>query len=63
MSHHFPVYRSHESEHVLQINKHVSTRVRAIARETLKMSELDLDDFLGEQPADKVVKIIITGNL
>ena len=55
MSHHFPVYHSHEAEHVSPLKKHVSTRVREIARETLKMSELDLDDFLGEKPTDKVV--------
>lgn len=42
----------------------MSARVREIARDALKMSEVDLNDFFGEKSTDKVVQVhLIISNL
>lgn len=45
----------HESGHDSKNNSHVlSARVREIARDALKISEVDLDEFFEEEQPDKV---------
>ena len=48
-----------ESQHDSTDNSHISAKVREIARDTLMLSEGELDDFFKEEPSEHVSKFII----
>lgn len=52
------MYLLSKSQHGSTDESHVSAKVREIARDTLMLSEGELDDFFKEEPSDNVSRII-----